>query len=143
MTATATRQMPRVVIFTCNWEGYRGLDEAGRARETYPADVRIIRLPCLARFHPGLVLKAFQAGADGVLILGCPPEHCHFGVGSDHATEAFARSSALIRLLGLPPASLALESVQDGRGDACAEQIRAFVAGLAESVAVGQRQVQP
>jgi F420-non-reducing hydrogenase iron-sulfur subunit len=143
MTAAAQRQIPKVVIFTCNWEAYRGLDEAGRAREAYPADVRIVRLPCLARLHPGLVLKTFQAGADGVLVLGCPPEHCHFGVGSDHASEVIARSSALIRLLGFPPASLALEWVPDGRGEACAERIRAFVAGLMQCtpVDVAQRQV--
>lgn len=123
---------PKIVIFTCNWEAYRGLDEMGRARQGSAADVRIIRLPCLARLHPGLILKAFQVGADGVLVLGCPPDRCHFGVGGDSATRMFEQSQSLAHLLGLAPWRLALDSVPDGRGDACAERIRAFAQGLAE-----------
>lgn len=134
MTENAGRQ-PRIVIFACNWEAYRGLDEMGRAKQGFPARVRIIRLPCLARLHPGLILKAFQAGADGVLVLGCPPDRCHFGVGGDRAQEMFEQSQALAHLLGLAPCRLALDWVPDGCGDACAERIRAFAQGLPESAA--------
>ena len=123
---------PRIVIFACNWEAYRGLDEVGRTKQAYPAHVRIIRLPCLARVHPGLILWAFQVGADGVLLLGCPPDKCHFGVGGDSAQEMFERATALAHLLGLSPWRLALDWVPDGRGDACTERINAFAQALTE-----------
>lgn len=125
-----TERQPRVVVFACNWEAYRGLEESGKARQTLPAQVRVMRLPCVARLHPGLILKAFQAGADGVLALGCPPDRCHFGVGGDAAKEVFAQASALLHLLGFAPERLAVDFVPDGSGDACAERIRAFAAGL-------------
>ena len=124
---------PRIVIFACNWEAYRGLEEVGKNRQGFPAQARVVRLPCLARLHPGLILKAFQMGADGVLVLGCPPDRCHFGVGGESATEVFAQSSALLRLLGFAPHRLALHSVPDGSGEACAERIRAFAARLVEN----------
>jgi coenzyme F420-reducing hydrogenase delta subunit len=125
----AERQ-PRVVVFTCNWEAYRGLEEFGKTRKGLPAEVRLLRLPCLARLHPGLILKAFEAGADGVLALGCPPDHCHFGVGGEAAQEVFAQASALLHLLGFAPERFAVDSVPDGSGEACAERIRAFAQGL-------------
>jgi len=121
---------PRIVVFACNWEAYRGLEEFGKSRREFGADTRVVRLPCLARLHPGLILKAFEAGADGVLALGCPPEHCHFGVGGEAAQEVFAQASALLHLLGFAPERFALDSVPNGSGKACAERIRAFAQGL-------------
>ena len=121
---------PRIVVFVCNWEAYHGLEEFGRGRCELGAETRVVRLPCLARLHPGLILKAFEAGADGVLALGCPPDHCHFGVGGDAAKEVFAQTSALLRLLGFAPEQLAVDFVLNGSGEACAERIRAFAQGL-------------
>lgn len=123
---------PRIVVFACNWEAYRGLEEFGKGRQAFAAETRIVRLPCLARLHPGLILKAFQAGADGVLALGCPPDRCHFGVGGEAAKEVFGQTSALLHLLGFAPERLAVDSVPDGSGEACAERIRAFAGRLEE-----------
>ncbi len=129
---TARNAHPRVVVFACNWEGYRGLEELGRARQTPTAQVRVVRLPCLARLHPGLILKAFHAGADGVLALGCSPDHCHFGVGGEHAQAVVRQTSDLLRLLGIAPARLAVDWVPEGSATACAERIQRFASGLAE-----------
>lgn len=131
----AASDKPRVVVFACNWEAYRGLEEAGASRWCYPAQIRIVRLPCLARLHSGHVLKAFQAGADGVLLLGCPPDRCHYGVGGDNGEWVFQQSAMLLHLLGIAPSRLALDFVPEGRGDTCAERMQAFVDGLAQPAA--------
>lgn len=131
MATTDTR--PRVVVLACNWEGYRGLEELGRTRQGLGAQVRVVRLPCLARLHPGLILKAFLAGADGVLALGCSPDRCHFGVGGEHAQTVARQASELLHLLGIAPARLAVEWVPEGSAAACAERIARFARGLAES----------
>jgi coenzyme F420-reducing hydrogenase delta subunit len=122
---------PRVVIFACNWEGYRGLEELGRARLGVGAQVRVVRIPCLARLHPGLILKAFQAGADGVLALGCAPDRCHYGVGGEHARGVAQQSSELLHLLGIAPTRLKVDWVPNGGATACAERIRQFAHDLA------------
>jgi len=37
---------PRIVGFLCNWCIYAGADLAGTSRSSYPANVRIVRVPC-------------------------------------------------------------------------------------------------
>ena len=59
---------PLIVAFCCNWCSYAGADLAGTNRLTYPADVKIIRVPCSCRVNPMFILRAFQRGADCVFI---------------------------------------------------------------------------
>ena len=64
---------PKIVAFCCNWCSYAGADLAGSSRLSYPADVKIIRVPCSCRVNPLFILRAFQKGADGVILCGCHP----------------------------------------------------------------------
>lgn len=61
---------PKIIAFFCNWCSYAGADLAGVSRISYPPNMRIIRVPCSSRINPYLVLRAFQRGADGVLVSG-------------------------------------------------------------------------
>ncbi len=61
---------PRIVGFMCNWCAYAAADLAGTARKKYPPNVRIVRVMCSGRVEPALILKAFELGADGVLVCG-------------------------------------------------------------------------
>ena len=73
---------PRIVAFCCNWCSYAGADLAGSSRLSYPAEVKIIRIPCSCRLNPTFILKAFQRGADGVILCGCHPGDCHYTSGN-------------------------------------------------------------
>ena len=64
---------PKIVAFCCNWCSYAGADLAGSSRLAYPADVKIIRVPCSCRVNPMFILRAFEKGADGVILCGCHP----------------------------------------------------------------------
>ncbi len=61
---------PKIVAFTCNWCAYAGADLAGLNRLQYPHNVRLIKVPCSGRVNPQFVLRAFQRGADAVLVSG-------------------------------------------------------------------------
>ncbi|SJZ67101.1 Methyl-viologen-reducing hydrogenase, delta subunit [Selenihalanaerobacter shriftii] len=61
---------PVVVAFCCNWCSYTGADLAGTSRLEYPSNIRIIRVPCSGRVNPQFILKAFQKGADALLVAG-------------------------------------------------------------------------
>ena len=63
---------PLIVAFCCNWCSYAGADLAGVSRMSYSSNVRIIRVPCSSRVNPSFIIRAFQRGADGVLVAGCP-----------------------------------------------------------------------
>jgi peptidyl-dipeptidase Dcp len=53
---------PKVIVFTCNWNAYSGLETAGFERRPYPASVRPLKVQCLGRLSPGIILKAFEKG---------------------------------------------------------------------------------
>ena len=48
---------PVIVAFCCNWCSYAGADLAGSSRLSYPADVKIIRVPCSCRVNPLFILR--------------------------------------------------------------------------------------
>ena len=61
---------PKIVGLLCNWCSYAGADLAGTSRKKYPPNVRVIRVMCSGGVDPTFVLKAFEKGADGVLVCG-------------------------------------------------------------------------
>ena len=84
-TATKSRKTkdvgqwnPKLVVFACNWCSYAGADTAGVARLEHDPNFRMIRVMCSGRIQPGFVLKAFEKGADGVLVSGCHFGDCHY-----------------------------------------------------------------
>lgn len=48
----------------------------------YPANVLIIQVPCSGRIKTVHLLRAFQHGADGVMVAGCQEGECHFLTGN-------------------------------------------------------------
>jgi F420-non-reducing hydrogenase iron-sulfur subunit len=61
---------PKIIAFACKWCAYSAADLAGVSRLQYPASMRIIRVLCSGRVNPNFILKAFETGADGVLVAG-------------------------------------------------------------------------
>jgi len=61
---------PHIIAFACNWCAYSAADLAGVSRMQYPPEIRIIRVMCSGRVNPNFILKAFEKGADGVLVAG-------------------------------------------------------------------------
>ena len=118
---------PRIVGFVCNWGAYSGVEMAGIIGIEYPASVKLVRMMCLGRLHMGLILKAFELGADGVILLGCPTADCHYESGMEKAKELFAQTKKVLGLLGIEPKRLALAEVPLGRGDILAGRLSFFV----------------
>ena len=58
---------PKIVAFCCNWCSYAGADLAGSSRLSYPADVKIIRVPCSCRVNPMFILRAFDVILETVI----------------------------------------------------------------------------
>ncbi len=101
-TETLTRtRVPRIVAFTCNWCSYSGADMAGTARLGYAPNVRVVRMLCSGRLDPVFVLKAFEEGADGVLVSGCHPGDCHYVQGNLYARRRLQVFADLMDFLGL------------------------------------------
>lgn len=124
---------PRVVVFACNWCSYAGADAAGISRIQYSPHFRIIRVMCSGRVHPAFVLRAFELGADGVLVSGCHFGDCHYIFGNERAVEQFEKTKALLKLLGVEEGRVRLEWISAAEGvkfgrviDEFVEQVRAL-----------------
>jgi len=118
---------PRIICFACNWCSYPGADLAGVSRIQYPPNARIIRTMCSGRVSPAFVLRAFQQGADGVLVTGCHIGDCHYISGNEKAEENMRLTAELLNLLGIGRDRLRLEWVSAGEGTRFAEVMTSFV----------------
>lgn len=73
---------PRIIAFCCKYCSYSAADLAGSMRLQYPPNVRIVRTPCTGRLEVEFFMKAFEKGADGILVAGCLEGGCHFSEGN-------------------------------------------------------------
>jgi F420-non-reducing hydrogenase iron-sulfur subunit len=92
---------PKIIAFLCNWCSYAGADLAGVSRLQYPSTVRVIRVMCSGRMNPSFVIRAFQDGADGVMVAGCHPGDCHYIQGNLYARRRYALLTGVFDFLGI------------------------------------------
>ena len=107
---------PKIVAFVCTWCTYAGADLAGTSRMQYPSNVRVLKFPCTGRIDPVFILRAFQKGADGILVSGCHPGDCHYMAGNFHARRRFAAFRSLLEFIGVDLARLQFSWVSAAEG---------------------------
>jgi F420-non-reducing hydrogenase iron-sulfur subunit len=116
MVVPSNNWEPTIVGFLCNWCAYQGADLAGTSRMAYAPNVRIVRVMCTGRIDPTFVLKAFQSGADGVMVAGCHPGDCHYSEGNYKTMRRVAVLRRLLSQMGIEPERFRLEWVSAGEG---------------------------
>lgn len=114
---------PKIVAFLCRWCSYAGADLAGGSRIKYPANTRIIRVPCSCRVDPKLVLKTFESGVDGVLISGCHPGDCHYTSGNYYARRRMLMLKSLLEFTGLDARRFQMSWVSASEGSKWAQVV--------------------
>lgn len=115
---------PKILAFLCNWCSYAGADLAGVSRIQYPANVRIIRVPCSSRINPLFILKALQQGIDGVLVAGCHPGDCHYISGNYVARRKFAIIKSLLEYIGVEEGRVQFAWISAAEGARFAQVIK-------------------
>ena len=100
-----------IVAFCCIYCAYAAADLAGSMRLQYPSNVRIIRTPCTGRLEVEYFLRAFENGADGVLVAGCEEGSCHFKEGNLIAKRRVAYARRLLAESGLEDERLKMVNV--------------------------------
>ena len=123
---------PKIVAFCCNWCSYAGADLAGVSRFQYPPTIRVIRVMCSGRIEPVFILKAFEAGADGVLVSGCHIGDCHYIDGNVNAEKRVKATMKILDLIGLGSDRLRLEWISASEGMKFAEVVRNFTEKIKE-----------
>ena len=107
---------PKIVAFVCTWCTYTGADLAGTSRLQMPSNVRIVRLNCSSRVNPLFVMKAFERGADGVIVSGCHPGDCHYSTGNYYTRRRFTVFRELFDFMGVDDRRLTMSWVSASQG---------------------------
>jgi len=92
---------PVIIVFSCYQWGYGAADLAGTSKMQYPASIRVVRIPCTGRFDIAYALRAFQKGADGVMVVGWKPHECAFETGNFRAEERVKLTKEILEELGI------------------------------------------
>ncbi|MGD0010043.1 MAG: hydrogenase iron-sulfur subunit, partial [Terriglobia bacterium] len=121
---------PRIVGFLCNWCSYTGADLAGTSRMKSAPNLRIIRLMCSGRVDPSFILRAFQLGADGILVAGCHPGDCHYQEGNFKALRRVLLLKRILREFGVDERRLRLEWISAAEGEKFAKVSTEFTEEL-------------
>ncbi|MHA2141669.1 MAG: FAD-dependent oxidoreductase [Candidatus Thorarchaeota archaeon] len=118
---------PAIVGYLCRWCAYGAADRAGTARITYPPNMIPIQVPCTGRLNVETVMTAFAEGADGVAVMGCHIQDCHYRSGARYAQNRMSKVRELLRAAGIDGGRLYFGSASASEADSFAEQVTRFV----------------
>jgi len=81
---------------------------------------------CGGRVTPALVLKAFELGADGVLVATCHFEDCHYIFGARKAADVHKITERLVEMLGIEKERLRLDWISSAETTKFAKVAKEF-----------------
>jgi len=90
-----------VVGFFCKECAGAAISLSGLRHDAYPANVRLIELPCLGRVSALHIVEAARLGAAGVFLAGCAEGRCQFRTGDASAAEQAKLAGELLAEAGL------------------------------------------
>lgn len=102
---------PKIIAFCCHFCAYASADLAGSMRLQYPSGVRIIRTPCTGRLEVEFYMRAFENGADGVLVAGCLEGGCHFIDGNLFAKKRVNSIRNILEEIGIEKERLRMVNI--------------------------------
>jgi F420-non-reducing hydrogenase iron-sulfur subunit len=70
-------------------------------RLSYPATIKIIRVPCTGKVDTLHIMRAFEKGADGVYVVGCREGDCHYNSGNFRAKKRVEQAKELLDAIGI------------------------------------------
>ncbi|EMS77788.1 methyl-viologen-reducing hydrogenase delta subunit [Desulfotignum phosphitoxidans DSM 13687] len=90
-------------------------------RLSYPANIKIIQVPCTGRVDIVHLLSALADGADGVYVAGCLEGECHYLEGNYKARRKVAYVKKVLTELGIEPERVAMYNLSSAQGARFAE----------------------
>lgn len=135
---TLDANQKNAVVFTCNWYGAHVDAEILEHAEREDLNLIHIRTTCTGRIESGFIFRAFERGADGVLVVGCPRNACHYGFGNLHADERFGQVQSLLNLLGFPAQKFEWAWPDHGDLESFKEAVALFLRSIAEDRLCGK-----
>lgn len=126
------KKSPKIIAFCCNSCGYAAADDAGFKKLWYYPNVFIVRVPCTGRVDTSFILKSFECGFDGVIIIGCSKDSCRYIDGIEKIQK---KINLLKNILGTKYANrIILKHLNAVEGKKFAEILNQFYNQLQEEI---------
>ncbi|MFX1311861.1 MAG: hydrogenase iron-sulfur subunit, partial [Promethearchaeota archaeon] len=123
---------PKIIAFCCRSCGYAAADNAGLKKISYYPNVFIIRVPCTGRIDTNFIIKSFEMGFDGVMIIGCRKESCRYIDGIEKIEK---KIKILKNIIGEKFSKrIILEHLNAVEGNKFAEIVNNFYLQLSEEI---------
>ncbi len=91
----------RILGICCNWSPFACYNAAGMTGLKIPPNFHLVRVMCIGRINQAMILRAFEFGADGVILLECQDEDCRYGPGPEVGHQNVQRARKMFHLLGI------------------------------------------
>jgi heterodisulfide reductase subunit A-like polyferredoxin/coenzyme F420-reducing hydrogenase delta subunit len=121
-----------VMGFGCNWGGLAAADNAGVKGLKYDHRFYLLRVGCIGQLDPSVMARAFLEGANGLLLIGCPPEACHHSFGLDHTWSRVVMLKKLLHFSGLDRRRIALAHADLNHPEEYIAAVESFVRQINE-----------
>ena len=112
---------PQITAFLCIYCADMAAETAGALRIQYPANVKLVKMPCTGKMDIQYILDAFEHGADGVYVVGCPIGNCHHVRGNERARIRVDKAKAMLDEIGIGSDRLEMYFVSGGMGETFAQ----------------------
>ena len=119
----------RAVIIGCAHSAGVALDELRQSGRSLPDGVEWVEVPCGASVDDLLILKAFESGADRVLVLVCNDQACRSLDGNRWAEKHTNTARRLLKEIGFEDSALQLQHIAPNM----AADLHAWVSALQEA----------
>ena len=96
---------------------------------------KIISLPCSGKLELIYLLKAFESGADGVVLITCKHGECRYLEGNLRAKKRTEAVRTLLEEIGLDKGRMKLIQQEDGGAQSVIDEVDRFIEGIRGSTA--------
>jgi len=103
---------------------------AGLCQGLHGDTVKAISLPCSGKVDIPYLVKAFETGADGVVIVTCKKNECQHLEGNLRARKRAEAVESLLEEIGMDQGRITVIDLKDGGVDQALREIREFVDGV-------------
>lgn len=131
---------PAIAGFFCQKCGNDCLSKTGNSNGEFPSSIKSVRIICAEKVGPDLIRRAFEIGADGVLICGCLVGHCQSLDGNNAVLDHIHQSKMVLKEMGIEQVRLRQEWICAPGGDSVRDIVDDFAEQIRE---LGPLKVRP
>ncbi len=103
--------VPRILVFSTHNISDPGIDLAGSSHMHYSPGVRVIALPCTSGIRPSWIVRALEAGFDGVFIASDGDECAYLSDCAARSAEVSGDAQARLRERGIDPQRMRMAAI--------------------------------